>query len=498
MTFQSHANLNHSAKLCQRVQQPRQQRMRLPAGRRSPGGSIGSSPTKGCPRPETQAPRKAETHAPNPSLPSTLKSTEVQVDVPTMGWMWQVGSNATASGSQAASASPRHMPSAVSTVANLYEDRIKAKKSLGQNFLTDDGVLQDIVVAAGVGPGDLVLEVGPGTGNLTKHLLAAGAHVTAVEKDDTLYGRLQDEYRNVPELSLVHGDALKVGLEEVIRGMLMQERQAAPPCAHPPAETCVAVAELATGPTSAATPDPEPSTSAAAVTPSRPNSTSGSRPGKAAAASNGDGGGSGGGGGGGRSRKVKVVANLPYNITKDLLLLLLPLGDLISDLHIMIQHEAAVRLTERTPGGPEWRAANIRTLFYSRPRYRFRISRVKYDPVPGVDGALVTFSLLPPGARPAVPSERAFHALVVKAFSERRKKMRNSLQPLHSSNQVEAALAGCGLNVDARAQDLTLEQFVTLSCHLHQQTVAEGMGLLRHPRQPEELDQDMGRGWDEA
>ncbi|GIL52847.1 hypothetical protein Vafri_8614 [Volvox africanus] len=493
MTFQSHAHLSHNNQLCQRVHQSQQQRMRLSAGRRTPGGSTGSIPTKGRSRPEIKAPRKAETRAPNPSLLPIINPTEEQVNLPNLGWMWQVGNHPTAGESQGASASPRHMPSAVSTVANLYEDRIKAKRSLGQNFLTDDGVLQDIVVAAGVGPGDLVLEVGPGTGNLTKHLLAAGAHVTAVEKDDTLYGRLQEEYRNVPGLALIHGDALKVGLEEAIRGMLMQERQAEPPRAHPQSETYVGAAELATGPTSAAT-DPETSTSTAraATTPPRQNSTSEAWSRKTATANSGDAG--RGGSGGERSRKIKVVANLPYNITKDLLLLLLPLGDLISDLHVMIQHEAAVRLTERTPGGPEWRAANIRTLFYCKPRYRFRISRLKYDPVPGVDGALVTFSLLPPGARHAVPSERAFHALVVKAFSERRKKMRNSLQPLHSSNQVEAALAGCGLNVDARAQDLTLEQFVTLSRHLHQQTLAEGMDLLPNPRHPEALGQGEEQG----
>ncbi|GLI59942.1 hypothetical protein VaNZ11_001994 [Volvox africanus] len=489
MTFQLHAHLSHNNQLCQRVHQPQQQRMRVSAGRRTPGGSTGSNPTKGRSRPETKAPRKAETCAPNPSLLPTMNTTEEQVNLPNLGWMWQVGNNPTAGGSQGPSASPSHMPSAVSTIANLYEDRIKAKRSLGQNFLTDDGVLQDIVVAAGVGPGDLVLEVGPGTGNLTKHLLAAGAHVTAVEKDDTLYGRLQGEYRNVSELALIHGDALQVGLEEVIRGMLMQGRQAAPPRAHPQAETYAEAAELATGPTSAATePETSTSTAAPAMTPSRQNFTSGTWTRKTDPVNSGHVG--GGGSGGERSRKVKVVANLPYNITKDLLLLLLPLGDLISDLHIMIQHEAAVRLTERTPGGPEWRAANIRTLFYCKPRYRFRISRLKYDPVPGVDGALVTFSLLPPGARPAVPSERAFHALVVKAFSERRKKMRNSLQPLHSSNQVEAALAGCGLNVDARAQNLTLEQFVTLSWRLHQQTLAEGMDLLQNPRRPEALGQD--------
>jgi 16S rRNA (adenine1518-N6/adenine1519-N6)-dimethyltransferase len=69
-----------------------------------------------------------------------------------------------------------------------------------------------------------------------------------------------------------------------------------------------------------------------------------------------------------RLLQVKVVANLPYNITKDLLLLLLPLGDVISDLHIMIQHEVAERLTQRDAGTPDWRAMNIRTLFFCRPK----------------------------------------------------------------------------------------------------------------------------------
>ena len=66
--------------------------------------------------------------------------------------------------------------------------------------------------------------------------------------------------------------------------------------------------------------------------------------------------------------QVKVVANLPYNITKELLVLLLPLGDVVSELHIMIQHEVAERLTQRTPGTPDWRSMNVRTLFFCRPK----------------------------------------------------------------------------------------------------------------------------------
>lgn len=70
-------------------------------------------------------------------------------------------------------------------------------RSLGQNFVVSDDILSAIVRAAGIQQGDLVLEVGPGTGNLTRHLIDAGAVVTAVEKDDRLFAALQKNFQAV-------------------------------------------------------------------------------------------------------------------------------------------------------------------------------------------------------------------------------------------------------------------------------------------------------------
>lgn len=78
--------------------------------------------------------------------------------------------------------------------------KLKAKRSLGQNFLQREEVLQAITEAAGVSPGDQVLEIGPGTGALTRHLLRAGASLTAVEKDDALYEQLQRDFEQVCQL----------------------------------------------------------------------------------------------------------------------------------------------------------------------------------------------------------------------------------------------------------------------------------------------------------
>ena len=83
-------------------------------------------------------------------------------------------------------------PDAKGLPVKLRELELRPKKGLGQNFLTDEGVLRRIAetALAGVAPGEPVVEVGPGPGNLTKHLLAAGAAITAVEKDTAFAEKL--------------------------------------------------------------------------------------------------------------------------------------------------------------------------------------------------------------------------------------------------------------------------------------------------------------------
>lgn len=89
---------------------------------------------------------------------------------------------------------------------------VHAKKSLGQNFLTSKSIARDIVRAATLGAGDTVLEIGPGKGFLTAELLASGAHVIAVEKDDRMIPLLKEKFADATKqgfLTLVHGDILE-------------------------------------------------------------------------------------------------------------------------------------------------------------------------------------------------------------------------------------------------------------------------------------------------
>lgn len=97
---------------------------------------------------------------------------------------------------------------------------MRAKKSLGQNFLNSQAIARDIVRAAEGGKGDTILEIGPGKGFLTRELLSTGAHIIAIEKDDRLIPLLSEKF--APEIqegrfSLIHGDVLELLGEETLK-----------------------------------------------------------------------------------------------------------------------------------------------------------------------------------------------------------------------------------------------------------------------------------------
>lgn len=92
----------------------------------------------------------------------------------------------------------------------------KFTKSLGQNFLVDDSVLNDIVDGAEVNNEDFVIEIGPGVGTLTAQLLMKAKKVTAIELDNDLIPILEKELGDNENFNLIHKDALKVDFNEII------------------------------------------------------------------------------------------------------------------------------------------------------------------------------------------------------------------------------------------------------------------------------------------
>jgi len=98
----------------------------------------------------------------------------------------------------------------------LGQHAINPKKSLGQNFLHDPNTLDKIVELAQLGPGAQVLEIGPGTGNLTQILAQQAARVVAVELDDRLLPLLAQRFSDQPHVQVVHGDILELDLTTLV------------------------------------------------------------------------------------------------------------------------------------------------------------------------------------------------------------------------------------------------------------------------------------------
>lgn len=108
--------------------------------------------------------------------------------------------------------------SAVNWQRILRKHNIHPTRSMGQNFLTDPSVVATIANAADVGPGDLVLEVGPGMGILTREVLSRGATVVGIELDRDLANFLREDLRDVRTFTLVEQDARYMEIEPITGG----------------------------------------------------------------------------------------------------------------------------------------------------------------------------------------------------------------------------------------------------------------------------------------
>jgi 16S rRNA (adenine1518-N6/adenine1519-N6)-dimethyltransferase len=99
---------------------------------------------------------------------------------------------------------------ALSVSALMRKYDLRAKKGLGQHFLSDPNILHKIVSAADIEPSSIVLEIGPGLGSLTALLAAEAGHVVAVELDEVMVGILRRELAYLPNLTVAHGDILNL------------------------------------------------------------------------------------------------------------------------------------------------------------------------------------------------------------------------------------------------------------------------------------------------
>ena len=108
-----------------------------------------------------------------------------------------------------------YSPATIHYLSNKYG--FHTSKGLGQNFLTDPGVIAQMIEGAQIAPEDLVIEIGPGIGVLTEAAAQAAARVAAVEVDDRLLPVLEETLRSYDNIEIIHSDILKLDVHRLIR-----------------------------------------------------------------------------------------------------------------------------------------------------------------------------------------------------------------------------------------------------------------------------------------
>ena len=162
--------------------------------------------------------------------------------------------------------------------------------------------------------------------------------------------------------------------------------------------------------------------------------------------------------------KLRVVGNLPYNISTPLIFKLLDTASIIEDMHFMLQLEVVERLAA-TPGSKDWGRLGVMAQFQCEVEHLFNVPPEAFYPPPKVQSAVVR--LTPYSTSPFPDMDRAdFAQVVTQAFSQRRKTLRNNFKGKLNDPDWEA------LEIDpaARAETLTINDFITITHRLNQTT----------------------------
>lgn len=161
--------------------------------------------------------------------------------------------------------------------------------------------------------------------------------------------------------------------------------------------------------------------------------------------------------------RVLVVGNLPYSVSKPIVLALVEARAAIDEMALMLQLEVAERLAA-PPGSKTYGSLSILTQLYCDVRTAIRVPPGAFRPPPKVDSAVVHLRVLRE-PRVAIADERRFHAVVRASFAQRRKMLANGLAgslgvPVE---QVRQAAEASGIDPSRRAETLSVEEFARLA-----------------------------------
>lgn len=277
------------------------------------------------------------------------------------------------------------------------------RKRFGQHFLADGGIIEAIVDAISPKPGQSMVEIGPGLAALTQPLVERLGHLTVIELDRDLAVRLQAH----PQLTVIQADVLKVDFFQVAESW-------APAISVPGSfQPCNASSEVG---------------------------------GRQDAS--------------GATAKLRVVGNLPYNISTPILFHLLTFVDVIDDQHFMLQKEVIDRMVAQPSTSDYGRLSVMLQWRYAMENVLF-VPPASFTPPPRVDSAVVR---MVPRPNPVAVDVRLLSEVVQVAFSQRRKLMRHTLGKWLQENAFSGVF-----DVQRRAEEVPVADYLSLVLALTEQ-----------------------------
>ena len=283
------------------------------------------------------------------------------------------------------------------------------RKRFGQHFLTDRGVIENIVEAIAPRPGQRMVEIGPGLAALTRPLAERLGHLTVIELDRDLARQLRAQ----PKLTVIEADVLKVDFRQLAEQVRLARREGDPDQPGPRNRL---------------------SRAAGAVAPS-----GGSEPREAGSVG---------------APKLRVVGNLPYNISTPILFHLLDAVDVIEDQHFMLQKEVIDRMVALPSTSAYGRLSVMLQWRYAMENV-LAVPPHSFDPPPRVDSAIVRMA---PHAEPAKLDVELLSELVRTAFSQRRKLLRHALGPWLERHEFSGEF-----DLRRRAEEVPVAEYLALA-----------------------------------
>lgn len=272
----------------------------------------------------------------------------------------------------------------------MQQNNIVPTKRFGQNFLIDDEVLKRIVIKSEITKDDLVIEIGPGIGNLTEYLLEKTGFAILVEIDRKMIEVINNRFEDKNNYLLLNEDVLKVDLDNIIKEV--EEKNNV------------------------------------------------------------------------KYKNVKVIANLPYYITTPIIFKLLQDSKRISEIVVMVQKEVANRMVADFKT-KDYGILTLMVKYLSSAKIEIDVPRACFIPSPNVDSSVIS---LKKGKKYELDDkkEKLLFDLIHKAFSQRRKKMINSLYSNSFGNkskeELEKIIQKCDLSLNSRAEELELSDYIKI------------------------------------